>query len=95
MNLDPITILGIALKRPVPTGEPFVEWLLDEGGIPEFVDALHAHSESANSFFFWDEVAGAINDLSRQRWTPLPAYVQSLYAAQGGRSPALTEAALA
>lgn len=93
MSLDPLTILGITLKRHIETGEPFVEWLLDANGLPALVDALHNHSDAADTFFFWDEVASAISDLSHQLWQPLPAYVQSLYVQQGGTVAITTEAA--
>ena len=69
MRFDPVTTLGIGLKRPVPKGVAFRNWLVDAdgelkpGAVVEFVDGLY---EGWNEQFRWINAGQAYVDLGRE-----------------------------
>ncbi len=62
--LDPISALGVELKRPIPKGDAFVTWIRTDAGFVEVVSALQ------NAGFTWQRTADILVDLSRQEWSP-------------------------
>lgn len=76
-RLDPLTELGLELRRPIPTGEAFVDWLLDGDGMPEFTETLLRRG------FTWSEIAVAVFNLSHGRWAPGVGMLQELAVRQG------------
>jgi hypothetical protein len=74
------------------TPDEFVDYLIDENGLAEFVDAQvgRATDEERPG---WDEIAHRIWYLSANQWQPTQDYVASLYAAQCERIATKAKAA--
>jgi hypothetical protein len=74
-HLDAVTELGFTLKREIPKGDAFVEWIADEETCGVVVAALLGRG------FTWEEVRVALFDLTHWRWLPPVEQLQHNYAA--------------
>ncbi len=64
-------------------GETFLDFVLDEGGMVEFVEQQSAGL--AKEDWPWDDIATRIHGLSGKSWRPNADQVQALYWSQKER----------
>jgi hypothetical protein len=70
---------------PVATGEPLVDWLVDEKQIPLYVGIVGRVADVyEDDHLSWDKLAILTHYLTHEMWSPTGPTLEGMYDTQGG-----------